>query len=205
MIEQLVQQFMGSDMARQAVSQVQRQTNLDAGQAQAAVAATAVGAAEAANDDGLSGIIGALGGGGGLGALASAFGGAHGGRRDRSLRLTCVEVGLPLHLRHRLPRHVASHELLHQLLDHVPARVSARGYTISPLHRGEALARSSTKCMPGSRRPRAMSWTISVASAFTGVGTPWRRPRATTSPLRKSIAGGRPRSIAASIDDRMRR
>jgi len=37
------------------------------------------------------------------------------------------------------------------------------------------------------------------------VATPWRLPRVTTSPLRKSIAGVRPRSIAASIDERMRR
>ena len=43
-----------------------------------------------------------------------------------------------------------------------------------------------------------------IASSI-GVAIPSAEPRRVTSPLRNSIAGGRPRSIAASIDERTRR
>ena len=53
--------------------------------------------------------------------------------------------------------------------------------------------------------PFAMPHTVSTTRSFHGVAMPWVLPRVTISPFRKSIAGVRPRSIAASIDERIRR
>ena len=53
--------------------------------------------------------------------------------------------------------------------------------------------------------PFAIPHTVSTTRALNGVEMPCFAPRVTTSPFRKSIAGFRPRSIAASIDDRILR
>jgi hypothetical protein len=57
----------------------------------------------------------------------------------------------------------------------------------------------------GRTSPRATAATSSRIAALMGVGTPSSAPRLTTSPLRNSTAGSRPRSIAASIEERSRR
>ena len=53
--------------------------------------------------------------------------------------------------------------------------------------------------------PRAIAWTSSDAAALYGVGMPCLFPCSTTSPFRKSTAGVRPRSMAVSMDERIRR
>jgi hypothetical protein len=71
------------------------------------------------------------------------------------------------------------------------------------LHSADTLAHTSSSNARDDRAsPRAIAHTVSTILRLTGVAPP---PRLTTSPLRKSIAGVRPRSIAASIELRIRR
>jgi hypothetical protein len=81
MIENLVQQFMGSGAFGQAVDALKGQHGLDDQQARGAVQATAEGTAEAmkSGGGGLGGLLGGLTGGGGLGGLAGMLGGGSAG------------------------------------------------------------------------------------------------------------------------------
>ena len=63
----------------------------------------------------------------------------------------------------------------------------------------------SSRARDDDASPRAIAQTVSTTRALIGAAIPRAAARVTTSPLRKSIAGTRPRSIAASIDDRIRR
>ncbi len=80
MIENLVQQFLGSGAFGQAVDALKGQHGLDDQQARGAVQATAEGTADAIKSGGgLGGLLGGLTGGGGLGGLAGMLGGGGGG------------------------------------------------------------------------------------------------------------------------------
>ncbi|MGF1464497.1 MAG: hypothetical protein ACFCGT_00055 [Sandaracinaceae bacterium] len=75
MLDALVQQFIQSDVAKDAIGALTQQTELDQPKAEEAVRATAEGAAEAAasGEVGLDDLLGSLTGGGGLAGMIGSF------------------------------------------------------------------------------------------------------------------------------------